>query len=66
VLRAIEETPGLRARDLAREIGLEAYTVRKRTAELRRAGLARNQSKTLDPGEELRWFPARERGKTHA
>lgn len=59
ILACIRQTPGLQARDIARATGIDAYIVRKRTADLRNWGYARNQSADrIGRGEELRWFPA--------
>ena len=65
VLAAIEQEPGQPARSLARTTGLEPYVVRKRTADLRRKGLAHSHEGDLGadraflpPADrELRWFP---------
>jgi len=58
ILRVIEAFPGLLARDLAKQTGIDAYIVRKRTADLRRLGLARSVAAPA-PHRELRWFPSR-------
>lgn len=58
VLACAREMPGLRARDIARRTGDQAYDVRKSTAELRdRDHLLKNQTEPLGTGEELRWYP---------
>ena len=46
--------PGQTAAEIARNIGMVAYTVRKRLPDLRRDGLAQS---TLQSGEVLRWWP---------
>lgn len=54
VLSFIERYPGEQARAIAAAISLHSYIVRKRTADLRRAGFAHSH---LPQGEELTWWP---------
>lgn len=56
ILEAIRRHPGLEARQLADLTGIEAYTVRKRTADLRNEGRVCNQV-AVRGNEELRWYP---------
>jgi hypothetical protein len=58
VYDAILRWPGETSAFLAEAIGLEPYTVRKRTADLRRVGMVRDNRTELRRGEELRWWVA--------
>jgi hypothetical protein len=58
ILAAIEAHPGSPAWILAEYVGMQAYDVRKRTADLRREGRAYSVGGTK--GRVFRWFPGRD------
>lgn len=60
ILSAIKAFPGVTARRLAEITGIEAYTVRKRTADLRNARPQLAYSRRPPAGGELVWFPGEE------
>jgi len=58
ILAAIRAYPGMTAKQLESVVGIIAYTVRKRTADLRRRKLA--YSRRPRDGGDLRWYPGRD------
>jgi hypothetical protein len=60
ILSCIEARPGVSARQVEELTGIEAYTVRKRTADLRRWGYAHSHiGAPGEPDRELRWYVGR-------
>jgi CRP-like cAMP-binding protein len=57
IFDAIKLWPGETSAFIAEAVDIEPYTVRKRTADLRKSGMVRDNRDTLTKGDELRWWP---------